>query len=239
MQVWTPYCGAAPVPAEWLARWNLDPAVLAGLVLCGGWLTLRAVAGRERNAAVLAIGLLVILFVSPFCALSSALFSARVAHHLALAAIAAPLFAISLPRLALPGGATGWAALHALTFWAWHTPQAYAIALSSDAMYWLMQLSLLASALGMWSAVLRGPALLGIGALLASMVQMGLLGALISFASRPLYAPHWLTTQAWGLASLEDQQLAGLLMWVAGSGIYLGAAMWIGLRWKALAALRA
>ena len=57
------------------------------------------------------------------------------------------------------------------------------------------------------------------------MVQMGLLGALITFAARPLYAPHWLTTQDWGLSPLDDQQLAGLIMWAPGSLVYLFAAV--------------
>ena len=30
--VWTPYCGIAPEPAEWLVRWNGDP-ILIGLIL--------------------------------------------------------------------------------------------------------------------------------------------------------------------------------------------------------------
>ena len=61
----------------------------------------------------------------------------------------------------------------------------------------------------------------GTAGLLATMVQMGLLGALIVFAGRPLYAPHWFSAPAWGLSPLEDQQIAGLVMWVAGSGAYL------------------
>src|SRR3546814_1771315 len=30
--LWTPYCGAAPAPGEWIARWNLDPVLLAAFV---------------------------------------------------------------------------------------------------------------------------------------------------------------------------------------------------------------
>ena len=56
---------------------------------------------------------------------------------------------------------------------------------------------------------------------LSTMVAMGLLGALIVFSGRPLYAPHWGTASAWGLTPVEDQQIAGLLMWVAAGGIYL------------------
>ena len=30
-QIWIPYCGAAPAPAELLGRWNLDPVLLVAL----------------------------------------------------------------------------------------------------------------------------------------------------------------------------------------------------------------
>lgn len=43
------------------------------------------------------------------------------------------------------------------------------------------------------------------------MIEMGLLGALITFAPAPLYAPHLGTTHEWGLSPFEDQQLTGML----------------------------
>jgi putative membrane protein len=36
---------------------------------------------------------------------------------------------------------------------------------------------------------------------------------------------------SWGVTPLEDQQLAGIVMWAPGSIAYLAAAMWIGWRW--------
>src|SRR3546814_8755034 len=82
-----------------------------------------------------------LLFISPFCALTSALFSARVVHHVLLTACAAPLLAAAIDagRYRLPGGLAAWTALHALIFWLWHAPPAYAWALSSDVAYWMMQ----------------------------------------------------------------------------------------------------
>jgi putative membrane protein len=61
--------------------------------------------------------------------------------------------------------------------------------------------------------------------LLFTTLQMGLLGALLTFAPEPVFAPHLFTTEAWGLSSLEDQQLGGAIMWIVGSGIYLVAAL--------------
>ncbi|BBC72793.1 hypothetical protein AEB_P1925 [Altererythrobacter sp. B11] len=110
-------------------------------------------------------------------------------------------------------------------FWAWHAPPLYAAALSADAMFWLMQISITGSAAAWWIKLREAPAAVAVAALLAAMVLMGVLGALITFAGHALYAPHWLTTQVWGLAPLEDQQIAGLVMWAPGSAVYLLAAM--------------
>jgi putative membrane protein len=44
---------------------------------------------------------------------------------------------------------------------------------------------------------------------------------MITFARRPWYYSHYGTTTAWGLTPLEDQQLAGLLMWIPGGVVYL------------------
>lgn len=229
-EAWIPYCGAAPLPAEWLAHWNLDPVLLAAL-LSAAWAM-----WRVRSIPGLAgIALLALLFVSPLCALSSALFSVRIGHHIVLAGVAAPLLAAALPRV--PGNVALWTGLHVLAFWFWHAPQPYAAALSNDALFWLMQLSLLATAIGLWSAVRTASPPTAIAGLLATMVQMGLLGALLTFAAAALYAPHAATTLAWGLAPVEDQQLAGLLLWAPGSALYLAAALAIG--WRALGAPRA
>lgn len=174
-----------------------------------------------------ALFLTILLFVSPFCALSSALFSARVTHHVLLAAVLAPLIVFGVPktRLQLPGSLGLWTITQALVFWLWHSPGLYAEALSSDLVYWAMQLSLVATAVGFWAALRRSTAPAGIAALLVSTVQMGLLGALITFAGSPLYAPHFLTTEPWGLTALQDQQLAGLIMWAPSAGLYLAAAL--------------
>jgi putative membrane protein len=229
--IWLPYCGVAPAPAELWARWNLDPVLLLALVLAlaAFWRWGRADAvARRRFAAALAI--LVLLFVSPFCALTSALFAARVTHHILLTALVAPLLAAAWPAR-VSGGVGLWAGLHAVVFWMWHAPPVYGWALSSDTAYWLMQLSLLGSAFALWSAIRTAPVPGAIAALLGTMVQMGLLGALITFAPVPLYAPHLFTTTAWGLSPLDDQQLAGLIMWAPGAAVYLAAALLLLSRW--------
>lgn len=232
--VWSPYCGPAPQPDELLGRWNLDPFLLAGLAMIVLWWH---IAGRDRSQrkalSGAAFGITLVLFVSPFCALTSALFSARVVHHVVLSAILAPLFILSVPRERIRsfGPLAGWTIAQAIMFWLWHAPGAYAAALSDNAVYWLMQATLLGSSLAFWSALRRASLPAALGALLITVVQMGLLGALITFADSPLYAPHFLTTEAWGLSPLRDQQLAGLIMWAPAAGLYLVAALALVSRW--------
>lgn len=201
-------------------------ALLGGVA---GWWWLRRERIDDRGLVPFALATTVFLFVSPFCALGSALFAARAIHHVVLAALLAPALALLLvrnrraPRLNLPLATT----VHALTFWAWHSPSLYAAALSNDALFWLMQVSIAGTAVLLWIGIFRAPASGAVAALLATMVQMGALGALLTFAARPLYAPHWSSTAAWGLAPLEDQQLAGLVMSAPGSLLYLLAAVTI------------
>ena len=236
---WIPYCGAAPVPPELFARWNLDPLLLLGLVLASVavW-HIRPLRGVQGIAA---LAITVFLFVTPFCALGSALFAARVVHHLLLALALGPLLAVALTdvrwleRWSLPV----LTAVQALVFWAWHAPSLYALALSNDAAFWLMQVSITVTAALWWAKLRRSAAAAAVGALLATMVQMGLLGALITFAGRALYAPHWSSTQAWGFSPLEDQQIAGLIMWAPAAAAYLLVAVTILYRSLARADARA
>jgi len=231
--IWLPYCGPAPVPAEWTNYWNFDPVLLMaiGIITVLTWRATDNSSGRLMLGGAVALSLL--LFVSPFCALSSALFSVRVTHHVLIAAVLAPLIVFSLPKqkTVVRGSLAFWTAVQVLTFWLWHAPSLYSEALSHNLVYWLMQLTLLGTAAGFWVALRRAQEPAAIAALLFSTVQMGLLGALILFSPTALYAPHYLTTSAWGLSVLDDQQLAGLIMWVPSAGLYLGSALYIASRW--------
>jgi putative membrane protein len=227
--VWIPYCGTAPRPEEILDRWNFDPALIVVLVLALAVVVARG-ALRRRTFALAAFALLVVGFVSPLCALSSALFSARTIHHILLVAVTAPLLVWSLPRLKA-GSLAAATLVQTAVFWSWHAPTAYAWALSTDIAYWLMQLSLLGSALWFWTALRSASPLAATAALLVTVVQMGLLGAIITFAGDPLYAPHLAATATWGLTPLQDQQLAGVIMWAPAAALYLLAALIVMGRW--------
>jgi putative membrane protein len=128
----------------------------------------------------------------------------------------------------LIGAGTAWA-LHALALWVWHVPEFFSAVLRSPFIHYLQHFTFLATALLFWSALFdehrrgqRGAAILY---LFTTTVHTGVLGALITLASRPWYSPYLQTSATWGFTPLEDQQLGGLIMWVPGSLVYIGAAL--------------
>lgn len=211
-----PYCGPPPDAAGILSSWNLDPPVLVVLGLMFACLPLL---GEGRRAWFLGWAVLVVAFVSPLCALTAALFSARALHHLLVLTVAAPLLALALPGLGQRIGPGIPLALTCLALVLWHLPPVYALAWESHVVYWLLQGLLLVPAVAFWSG-LRVLARRGIvaasGQLAALAVLMGFIGAVLTFAPRVLFPQHGLSPLSFGLDPLRDQQLAGLLMWVPG-----------------------
>jgi len=226
------YCGPAALPDDLWTRWNVDPLLIAMLFAIA--VAIGSGRSSDARAGCGAITLMFVIFVSPLCAMSSALFSVRVLHHVLLISAVAPLLALTFPRPRAGSTPIGvLVAVHAVILWLWHTPGLYTWGLASVPAYWLMQTSLLGSAWLLWRSILApvqsGPTLI---ALVGTIGQMGLLGALIVFAPRPLYLLHLAGAASWGIAPLTDQQLAGLLMWVPAMLPYLGAGIWIA--WSSL-----
>jgi len=103
-------------------------------------------------------------------------------------------------------------------------------------------------AVSFWWALVRrcerGAAVLH---LFATATHTGALGALMVVAPRVLYLRQTADSLDWGLTPLEDQQLAGLVMWIPAGTVYAGAALafaalWIrrsGQGWRPDHALRA
>jgi putative membrane protein len=149
----------------------------------------------------------------------------------------------ALPRLraALAWLARPWPAivLHSVALWTWHIPGAYDAAVARPWVHALEHLSFLGTALLFWWAVvhprgsLRRVPGLAVLALFALTMEGGALGALMTFSPSPWYASHLATTAAWGLSPLEDQQIAGLVMWVPGTLTYLAAVAWLFVGWMA------
>ncbi len=223
------YCGAPPVPAAMWSRWNGDPVLIAALGLALVAALRVAPSRRVRGAVALGWAIGAGSLVSPLCALSVALFAARCMQHMILTAVVAPLLALGLPgpRGPLTRNPWPWVAALAATLWGWQAPAAYAATFRSDAVYWAMHLTTFFAALGLWRAVVHAPPE-RLGAATAALVatggQMALLGAVLVFAPAPLYAPHRLTTAAWGLTPLADQQLGGAILWLPG-GVIVAAAL--------------
>ena len=212
------YCGPAPAPADLFSSWNFDPVALAVLVVLALW------AARTRPGAA-AIVVLAFAFLSPLCALSSALFSARVVHHVLLVAIAAPLLALSRPAKApVAVGLPFLSATAAL--WLWHVPAAYDAALGNKALYGAMQASLFGSAWLFWRAAFSQPGGAGVIWVFLAYLAMGMLGAILTLAPEAVYATHALAPFMWGLSPLSDQQLGGLVMWMPAG---LPFAVWCGM----------
>jgi cytochrome c oxidase assembly factor CtaG len=120
-------------------------------------------------------------------------------------------------------------AFHALALWSWHLPRLYSLALEHEAMHFLEHASFLGTAALLWWSIVhprrsrRAAYGIGIGTLFVTMLQSGVLGALITLSHRVLYPLQTATAAAHGLTPLEDQQLAGLIMWVPGGLLYLVA----------------
>ena len=218
MDPYTPFCGTPPLPADLMARWSFDPVLIVGLL--AGLAFGLAFAGNRRRFG-LAWGLVALLFVSPLCAASMALFSARVAQHVLLTLVAAPLLAAALPRrVRLP--AMPLALAFAVLFWAWHAPGPYQATLESDLIYWAMHLSLFGTATLLFAAFRTAPERAVLAAALTG-AQMTLFAVLLTLAPAPWHDWHALTTVPYGISGLADQQLAGGVMWIAGGLFFMAA----------------
>jgi putative membrane protein len=127
--------------------------------------------------------------------------------------------------LSSPGSA--WL-LHVAALWIWHYPSLYDAAVADGAVHVLEHATFLATALLFWWVPFRahGRRMSAGGAVLylfVAALQGTILGAILALARHPLYAAHFGTTRPWGFTPLEDQQLAGLLMWVPAGLVYLVA----------------
>jgi putative membrane protein len=126
--------------------------------------------------------------------------------------------------------------VHAAAIWVWHAPALFQATLESELIHTLQHISFLGSGLLFWWAILRGregrigrPA--AVLYLFTTSVHTTVLGALLTFSSRTWYPAYAPGTLAWGLSPLEDQQLAGLIMWVPANLAYLIAALAIATSW--------
>ncbi|MGG5821887.1 cytochrome c oxidase assembly protein [Falsiroseomonas sp. HW251] len=122
--------------------------------------------------------------------------------------------------------------LQAAVLWLWHAPPIFDRALRLPAWHAAQHLSFLLAAVAFWVAILDrcgrslGGRSLAALCLFASSLVSGALGALMALSESPWYAGYAaLGLTPSGLSPAEDQQLAGLLMWVPGGLLHAGAAL--------------
>jgi putative membrane protein len=223
------------------------PVTLTAVVYLRGWCRLRRrLARRIRNhhAVILMAGLATLLLAlsSPVDTLAERWLSAHMVQHMLLMIVVAPLWwmgapvaplFVGLPRpirrvgLALtnaPGmravtrwmlhPIVGWSAF-AITFWVWHAPALYDLTLESDFWHHLEHACFLGSALLFWRPVILAWPARAIWPRWAMIPYLGLamfqsvpLAAILTFSDRVIYR---------GYSSLDDQALAGAIMWLPGS----------------------
>ncbi len=232
MNVPLPYCGTPPAPGELLTRFNLDPILIAALVALA---FLHVYVSRTRRTRLLASAgwcIAAAALISPLCALSVALFSARIGQHMILVLIAAPLIASAWPispsRRAVEFGCTHRRSRSSsscgcgtcLSRMTRPSPRPGSTGRCTSA-FSAAPRSCGASCcitrrIGRrrcWWWALRRPCRWG------SSERCSLLPHI------PLFFAHLTTTAAWGLTPLQDQQFGGTLMWVPGIALFLYVAL--------------
>ena len=115
--------------------------------------------------------------------------------------------------------------------WFWHASVAYEAAADNHILHALEHASFLVTAILFWNALLsrRPSSQLSPGAsvllIFAVAMQGVILSALLTFGDTPWYPSYEATARSWNLDPIEDQRLAGLLMWIPGGLLYTGAAL--------------
>jgi cytochrome c oxidase assembly factor CtaG len=129
--------------------------------------------------------------------------------------------------------------LHGAALWLWHAPLLYTLALSNEALHRIEHLSFFITGILFWWTLLygRGAArgervrdALAIGCLFLTVLHSGVLGALLTLSPRVWYPAQVQFSGDFGLTPLEDQQLAGILMWVPMGTLYTAAALFFAYR---------
>jgi cytochrome c oxidase assembly factor CtaG len=182
-------------------------------------------AARHRRALWAGVGLVLTGWLPPLSDGGMRSLAIHTLTHMLLIVLAAPLLAYGLAgvldrrhgRVARVLGhpLLGLCAFNGILLF-WQLPESVRLMMQSPAVHQLAHLLLLASAVCLWYPVLRplrGPGAISrigrVGYLLLAGVPPTIPGMVLVLARRPLYAAY---AGAGGLSALEDQQLAGLLL---------------------------
>ncbi|ESR23257.1 hypothetical protein N177_3325 [Lutibaculum baratangense AMV1] len=224
-------------PGEVWQAWSFSPWVVVPLLVALALFLLGHRRADGRTAAFLAgWGVLVVALVSPLCRLAATLVSAHMAQFMLLTIVAPALIALARPGEAMAraagfraGSITGgrWMGLAAVAYgalvWLWHAPTVYETVLLDPTAHLAMFALVVVASVWFWSEHLNAPKRRAQAALslLATAAHTGLLGAILTFAPQSFYPLLSAGAEAWQLSPLDDQQIAGLVMWVVGGALYL------------------
>lgn len=154
-----------------------------------------------------------------------------------VAAVLAARFVRSVAHVLSPP-LVGWVSF-SVAFWGWHAPLLYDLALRSHGWHHVEHICFFATAMLFWRPVILawparspGPRWTMIPYLLLADVQNTVLAAILTLSDRIIYPAYAVVPRA-SVSPLDDQSLAGLIMWVPGSLVFLVAA--VGLVFESLA----
>jgi putative membrane protein len=135
----------------------------------------------------------------------------------------------------LDGGSSRWYllwqpvllwSLFAFALWIWHLPVLYQAALRNQLFHDFQHFTFLITACLFWRVLLdpisrlRLTRAMGVLYLFMTSLHATLLGVFMALAPRVWYSDYEGSTTAWNLTPLQDQQLAGLIMWMPACMIY-------------------
>ncbi|MBZ7927238.1 cytochrome c oxidase assembly protein (plasmid) [Ensifer adhaerens] len=237
-------------------------SLLYGLGLIKVWRRARRVGPIAQRILLFYAGVLSLAgaLLSPLHWLGEHLFAFHMIEHEIVMVVSAPLMVIArpmgfllwaLPRrtrhlagraIHSPAMSKAWewstrttnaTILHGIAIWAWHVPTLFDAAFLSPHIHRLQHISFFATAILFWWALVwkSGHGVAG-WHLFVTMMHTNILGALMALAPRAVYFAQTNTTLSWGLTPLQDQQLAGMIMWVPAGTVYAAAcltmfALWI------------
>lgn len=178
-----------------------------------------------RRAAALTGGIAVLLLVvaSPAAHLDHHLLTAHMAQHLLLMLVAAPLIVVGAGPANLPRApvAICWFA-GSFTVIFWHVPAMFELALQSHFWHGFEQASFVIGGILFWRPVIGSSGWFAPVYLFLATLPCDALSAFLAFCGHVVYRPY-LPGHAgmFGLSPLDDQALAGALMWVVVTFAYL------------------
>jgi putative membrane protein len=126
-----------------------------------------------------------------------------------------------------------------IVYWGWHDPNAYDLALRSALVHDIEHITFFAvSVLFWWHALGASPRIhppmsrgIRFAYLLSAIPITMVAGLAITFSTEPIYSYYTAMPRLWGISVMDDQRIAGVIMWVVGSMMYMIAALFIAARW--------